>query len=196
MENDVRTSGTTGSTPSGVALGDAPGLAWGLAKGGALGVQEPEGNEVLVGFDAVALFPSIEKELAVQVCRDALLDTEIKFLDTNLLEATRFLALTMDEEEKKSCKFRSYLPWRRKVDGKRTGKLGLTTANSLAPKVNDQSQWVWPDVVVSEEAEKEIVVEALARMVGIFCGTQTYTFGEKSTSKKQASQLDQEQHVP
>merc|ERR1712236_122990 len=76
VENNVKTSGTTGSAPSGVTLGDAPGLAWGLAKGGALGVQEPEGNEVLVGFDAIELFPSIEKELTVQVCRDALLDTE------------------------------------------------------------------------------------------------------------------------
>ena len=90
----------------------------------------------------------------------------------------------MDEGERKSCSFRSYLPWRRKVEGKRTGKLGLTTANSLAPKVNDQSQWVWPDVVVSEEAEKAIVVEALARMVGIFCGTQTYTFGGKTFLQK------------
>ena len=30
-----------------------------------------------------------------------------------------------------------------------------------------------------KEAEKAIIVEALARMVGIFCGTQTYTFGGK-----------------
>ena len=90
----------------------------------------------------------------------------------------------MDEGERKSCSFRSNLPWRRKVERKRTGKLGLTTANSLAPKVNDQSQWVWPNVVVDEEAKKEIVVEALARMVGIFCGTQTYTFGGKIFLRK------------
>ena len=50
--------------------------------------QKPVGNEVLVGFDAVALFPSIEKNLAVEICREVLLETEIKFIDTNLLEAT------------------------------------------------------------------------------------------------------------
>ena len=101
-----------------------------------VGFKKPEGNEVSVGFDAVALFPSIEKDLLVQVCREALLDIEIKFLKTNLLEVTRFLVLTMDEEEQKSCSSSGYLTWRREVYGKRTGKLGLTTANSLAPKVN------------------------------------------------------------
>ena len=74
------------------------------------------------------------------------------------------------------------------MEGKRTGKLGLTTANSLAPKVNDQSQWEWPDVVVDEEAERAIIVEALARMVEL----KHTLLGEKPSSKKQASPLDQE----
>ena len=63
------------------------------------------------------------------------------------------------------------------MEGKKTGKLGLTTANSLAPGVNDMSQWEWPNVVIDSQVEKEIIAEALARMVGIFCETQTYTFG-------------------
>ena len=95
MENIRSPNGKRASSE--VALGVAPGPARGVAQGVAMEVQEPEGNEVLVGFDTVALLTSIEKDLAVQVCRDALLDTEINFLDTNLLEAMRFLALSMDE---------------------------------------------------------------------------------------------------
>ena len=98
-------------------------------------------------------------------------------MDTNLLEATRFLVLTMDKEELERSPLKRYLPRRRKVEGKKTGKLGLTTANSLAPAVNDMSQWEWPNVVIDSQVEKEIISEALARMVGIFCETQTYTFG-------------------
>ena len=105
------------------------------------------------------------------------METEVKIMDTNLLEATRFLVLTMEKEELERSPLRGYLPKRRKVEGKKTGKLGLTTANSLAPGVNDMSQWVWPDVIVESNVEKEIIAEALARMVGIFCETQTYTFG-------------------
>ena len=126
----------------------------------------------------MALFPSIEKNLAVEICREVLLETEIKFIDTNLLEATRFLVLTMDKEELEKSPLKKYLPWRMKgEEGKRTGRLGLTTANSLAPAVNDQSQWEWPEVIIDKQGEKEIITEALARMVGIFCETQTYTFG-------------------
>ena len=113
------------------------------------------GSEVLVGFDAVALFPSIEKDLAVKLCKEVLLETEIKFIDTNLLEATRFLVLTMDKEELEMSPLKKYLPWRRKEEGKRTGKLGLTTANSLAPAVNDQSQWEWPEVIIDKQGEKK-----------------------------------------
>ena len=68
------------------------------------------GSEVLVGFDAVALFPSIEKELAVKLCKEVLLETEVKFIDTNLLEATRFLVLTMDKEELEMSPLKKDLP--------------------------------------------------------------------------------------
>ena len=105
------------------------------------------------------------------------METEVKLMDTNLLEATRFLALTMDKKEVEKSPLREYIPRRRKVEGKKTGKLGLTTANSLAPGVNDMTQWVWKDVEIDSQVEKEIIAEALARMVGIFCETQTYTFG-------------------
>ena len=105
------------------------------------------------------------------------METEVKLMDTNLLEATRFLVLTMDKEELERSPLKRYLPRRRKVEGKKTGKLGLTTANSLAPGVNDMSQWEWSNVVIDSQVEKEIIAEALARMVGIFCETQTYTFG-------------------
>ena len=138
--------------------------------------QKPVGSEVITGFDVVGLFPSIEKDLAVRICKEVLMETEVKLMDTNLLEATRFLALTMDKKEVEKSPLRKYLPRRRKVEGKKTGKLGLTTANSLAPGVNDMTQWVWKDIEMDSQVEKEIIAEALARMVGIFCETQTYNF--------------------
>ena len=105
--------------------------------------QKPVGSEVITGFDVVALFPSIEKDLAVKICKEVLMETEVKLMDTNLLEATRFLALTMSKKEIEKSPLKGFLPKRRKLAGKKTGKLGLTTANSLAPGVNDMTQWVW-----------------------------------------------------
>ena len=99
-----------------------------------------------MGMDAVALYPSIEKEIVTKLCREAAERTEVRIRNMNQLEATRFLMLTMNSKEIQDCGLTGVLPRRRMVPGKRTGKLGLTTENSFKPTPNDQTQWVWPSV--------------------------------------------------
>ena len=74
----------------------------------------------------------------------------------NLMEATRLLVLTWPEERVKESSIREYLPVRRKEPGKKVGRLGITTKNSMGATPNNQSQWVWPSVRVPKEARKEI----------------------------------------
>ena len=62
-------------------------------------VQGKPGTEVLVGLDAVGLYPSIQKGLAKEICRMAAEKTKVKVENVNYLEATRFLSLTMTEKE-------------------------------------------------------------------------------------------------
>ena len=94
----------------------------------------------------------------------------------NWLEATRFLMLTMDEDELRKSKLNRIMPRRRKKPGQRIEKLALTTANSLEPSTNDQTQWVWPDVVITKEEKKEVFARVVEQFVQIFCETQTYTW--------------------
>ena len=60
-------------------------------------IQGSEGTEGLIGMDAIALYPSIEKEGATRACREAAKEVDIKIINMNYLEATQFLALTMIE---------------------------------------------------------------------------------------------------
>ena len=46
----------------------------------------------------VALYPSISKEVAKEICREAAFESEIEVASMNYLEATRFLALTEEQE--------------------------------------------------------------------------------------------------
>ena len=115
-----------------------------------VGFQKGPGSEVIVALDAVGLYPSISKTLAMEVCKKAARETEIEVQHMNLLEATRLLVLTWPEEKIKNSVINKYLPRRRKVEGKKTGKLGITTSNSMKATPNDQTQWVWPRVEVPD----------------------------------------------
>lgn len=142
--------------------------------------QEEDGSEVIVGLDANALYPSISKFVAMESCRKAALTTDIEIRSMNYLEATRFLALCVEKEQVAAAGLRGLLPRRRPgKDGKKTRKLKLTTANSLAPEVNNQEQWSWPKVCLTKSDKKKIFSMVVACMVQIFCETQVYSWRGK-----------------
>ena len=97
-------------------------------------VQEGAGSEVLVGLDAVALYPSIGKDIATKCCLEAARESCIETKNINLTEATLFLMLTMDQESIEESGLKKVLPRRRKKPGQKLGKLGFTTENSLRPE--------------------------------------------------------------
>ena len=97
----------------------------------------------------------------------------------NLLEATRFLVLTMTKAEVRKSGMTKILPKRRKVPGKRIGTLGLTTENSFSPIPNNQDQWVWPSRRLTEGDRRKIFSRVVEMFVKIFCETQTYTWRGK-----------------
>ena len=142
--------------------------------------QGKEGEEAVMALDAVGLYPSITKEVAAKACLEAARESEVRIDNMNLMEATRFLVLTMSEEKIEESGLRRILPKRRKrKDGKKTRKLGLTTANSLKPVTNEQSQWEWPRVSLTEAEKREVFARVVEGLVIIFCETQTYTWRNK-----------------
>ena len=53
------------------------------------------------------------------------------------------------------------------------------TKNSLNPQTNNQEQWEWPDVNLTKDDKRLIFSKVVEGYVGIFCDTQTYTWGGK-----------------
>ena len=139
--------------------------------------QKGVGSEVITGLDAVGLYPSIKKGLAMRICREVAEETEVEIDHMNLLEATRFLVLTWPKDRVETSEIKRYLPVRKQVEGKKIGTLGLTTKNSLGATPNDQSQWTWPKVKVPTKIKKKIFSYVVEEYVKIFYETQTYTWG-------------------
>ena len=102
--------------------------------------QEGQGSEEIVALDAVALYPSISREVAMEMCKQAALETEIEIKNMNLLEATRLLVLMWSEEKIAKSSIQRFLPVRRREPGKKIGKLGLTTENSFSAVPNNKDQ--------------------------------------------------------
>ena len=142
--------------------------------------QGDVGEEVMAGLDAVGLYPSIQQEIATAACLKAARETKLEIKNVNYLEATRFLVLTMDENQIQESGLRKVLPRRRKTkDGKKGRKLGLTATNSLQPTTNDTSQWDWPKVNLTAGERREIFARVVEGFTAIFCETQCYTWRGK-----------------
>ena len=71
------------------------------------------------------------------------------------------------------------MPTRRRIPGKRVGRLGLTTANSFSAAPNNQDQWVWPKVKLEERMKKLILSRVVEQLVLVFCETQIYMWRGK-----------------
>ena len=134
-------------------------------------VQGRCGSEVVIALDAVALYPSIRKDVAMALCKQAALETSINIQHINLLEATRLLVLMWPEKKIRDSSIRKYLPVRRREPGKRVGKQGLTTENSFHAVPNNRNQWIWPETKVPKDVQKEIFACVVEEFVGIFCDT-------------------------
>ena len=96
----------------------------------------------MIALNAVALFPSIRKDVAMALCKQAALETSINTQHINLLEATRLLVLKWPEVNIGESSIRRYLPVRRREPGGRVGKLGLTTKNSFHAVLNNTKQYI------------------------------------------------------
>ena len=76
-------------------------------------VQDRSKVMVIIGTDAVSLYPSMEKREAADEVAEAVRESTLKWEGVNWKEATRFLVLGRDEAWCRSSSLRRVLPWRR-----------------------------------------------------------------------------------
>ena len=150
-------------------------------------VQDRTRKMVIIGSDAVSLYPSMTKVESADEVASAVLESSIKWEGINWKEATRFLVLGRDETWCRGSKLWRVLP-RRKFD--HGTKPGLTGAGPMGANTDDENQWQFrKDVYLTEQDRKHIMAEVLRLAVEIMFDTHIYTFGGHFYKQKEGGPI-------
>ena len=138
-------------------------------------VQDRNQKMVIIGSDAVSLYPSLTKQESADEVANAVLESGIKFEGVNWKEATRFLVLGRDETWCRSSKLWRVLPRRKFKHGTRPG---LTGAGPLGADVDNENPWEFMSGARLTEQDKRVCMAEVMRLaVEIMFSTHVYSFG-------------------
>ena len=129
---------------------------------------------VILGFDVVSLYPSMDISRVGDKVKEAVLKSSISWEGINYMEAVRYIALNWTEAQCRTSKLRRVLPWRRKSHGSRPGVRG---AGPKGPDIGDTDQWVFPRVVLSDQDKLEILGAVLSIATTALFTHHFYSFG-------------------
>ena len=149
-------------------------------------LQDFEKNMVLIGSDVISLYPNLEVDKVVNNIREAIEIANVKWEEVDYREGVRYLALNWDLETCNKSSLRRVIPIRR---GKRGTRPGLKGAGPQGKLKGDQEQWIFMDVVLTEEEKRKIVAEVVALATKAMFNNHFYKFGGKMYHQAQGGPI-------
>ena len=114
------------------------------------------------------------------------METKVKFHGVNYLEASRYVAMELSETEIRMGKLGRILPKRKFKKGTKPTVTGPVAAG---PSVDDDSQWVFPKVEMTEQEKKLLLATVVQIGVRTVFGTHLYQFGGKIYHQQQGGPI-------
>ena len=90
-------------------------------------IQDFEAPMELIGCDVNALYPSLDWDTAELVVKNAIMESDIRWENIDILEGCRYIALNWDGTKCRKSKLARILPVRRAKTGIRPGVRGERT---------------------------------------------------------------------
>ena len=100
-------------------------------------IQDYGAKMIIMGSDVVSLYPNLEIEKVVRNIKEAVMESRIKWEETDYQEGARYIALNWDKETCARSSLRRILPVRR---GKRGTRPGMKGAGPRGKIHGDQEQ--------------------------------------------------------
>ena len=88
------------------------------------GCQETEGDPVIVAYDFVTMYPSLEAKAAAKDAHDSVMVSPLEFSNVNYKEAVKYIASNMSEVEVENSDLRRVLPRRQNRKSTRPASRG------------------------------------------------------------------------
>ena len=99
-------------------------------------MQDKSTNQVVVGSDVEALYPSLQDTKVAEIVFNAIMETKVGFEGVNYQEGARYIVLNCTEQECRLGPLGRVLPRRRFVNGTRPG---VTGAGPMGAEVGDRN---------------------------------------------------------
>ena len=129
---------------------------------------------MIVGADAVQMYPSLEAMASGRAAKRVTLESKMRIDGVNYREASRYLAMELGDAERAMSGLRRVLPVRRYRKGT---KPGVTGPVAVGPSVDDDSQWIFPSVEPTEKEKRMMVATVVEVGVRTVFKTHLYQFG-------------------
>ena len=150
-------------------------------------IQDRSRTMVIIGTDAVSLYPSLEKQESADEVAVAVQESNLKWEGVSWKEATRFLVLGRDETWCRKSSLWRVLPKRRFKHGVRPG---LTGVGPMGAEPDDEVQWEFrPEVRLTEEQKTTVMAEVMRLAVELMYDTHLYTFGGKCYKQREGGPI-------
>ena len=150
-------------------------------------VQDRSQTMVIIGSDAVSLYPIMTKQEAADEVAEAVMESNLKWEGVNWKEATRYMVLGRDEKWCRSSNLLCVLPRRRYNHGSRPG---LTGVGPLGAEADDANQWKFKnDMELTEWERRKVIAEVLRLSIELMYSTHLYSVGGRSYKQKQGGPI-------
>ena len=142
---------------------------------GAKSIGEEVKRLHIIGFDAVALYPSMKARETAKVCREEVIEIlnegEMKVEGLDMNKVTLYIRmnkhLTGDLKE-----LWRYIPFRKKVGGVEPGM-----SSKGVKEDTENEQWCWPKAEITEKVRIELIGRMVEIGVRVMFGNLVYSFG-------------------
>ena len=149
-------------------------------------VQDYSMPMMIVGCDVEQLYPSLEMRMAAKLVEEAILQSKVRWKDLEYMEGARMVAMNRSEEWLRQEGLDKIIPKRRKKGGTAPG---VTGKDPTSRNVGCQEQWVFPEVVLTEEEKRKILAAVIRVAVEVLFSSHLYTFGGKTFLQKEGGPI-------
>ena len=144
-------------------------------------VQDMSKPLVIIGSDVVSLYPNLTWESAGEAVYHTIVDSDIVWQGVNFKEGVRYLALCRGYDWCLKSNLHRVLPWRRYAHGSWPG---ITGEGPMGPTSDDEEQWCFSNVQLTDLEKKRIIGEIMRLSVEVSFKTHVYSFRTASFKQK------------
>ena len=132
---------------------------------------------VLIGADAEALYPNLQKEISARLCAEEIISTDIDYQYLDWKEMCRYLYLNMTEEQHREWKVIHWIPVRLTESGDTESKLTMHSKQVLGPHPPKEKEWIFRDDEPTNNEKKMLLAACMYIVIKLIFSTHTYSFG-------------------